>query len=102
MEFHANYELLLANRVVIPMKTNCTAAKLAEVSIVEFCVLEMELEQSTYVALAAKISAGFAGVDNAKATEKTKESPVAVKIRPGLVISATDKKLFPRILELSS
>jgi hypothetical protein len=35
----------------------------------------------TYAALAAKISAGRAGVDSASATENTKESPIAVKIR---------------------
>jgi hypothetical protein len=46
----------------------------------------MDLEPSTYVALAAEIAAGIAGVDNAKATEKTKESPIVVKIRLGPVL----------------
>ena len=41
----------------------------------------MGLGPDTFAALAAKISAGRAGIDNAKATEKTKESPIAVKIR---------------------
>jgi hypothetical protein len=82
VEFRAHHELLSADRFVLPMKTTCTAAKLIEVSIVESCAREeMGFELDTYAALAAKISAGLAGVDNAKATEKTKESPIAVKIR---------------------
>ena len=67
--------------LVLPMKTTRTAAKLIEVSIVQSCGTGLEMEPITYAALAAKISAGRAGVDNAKATEKTKESPIAVNIR---------------------
>jgi hypothetical protein len=78
--FHAHHELLSADRLVLPMKTTCRAAKLIEVSIVRLCATR-GFEPDTYAALVAKISAGRAGVENAKATEKMKESPIAVKIR---------------------
>ena len=81
MIFVAGDELLPAERLVLPMKTTCTAAKLIEVSIVQSCAAEIESEARTYAALAAKISAGRAGVDSARATEKTKERPIAVNIR---------------------
>lgn len=78
---HAAHEILSADVLVLPIKTTCTAAKLIEVSVIGLLVTKRQTELSTHAALAAKISAGRAGVDNARATEKTKESPIAVKIR---------------------